>query len=218
MLNHDSFDSFLKMIAPSANLQARFINTLSLLEYIGARKILKSQPEDSISLQLLAHVSEEVRHARILKKVAGQLSGGTIRGYSPKETLCGDAAKTYFQSLDKGVEEQLDDAGPRLSYLYATLLIEERALLVYPKTVASFKNDLFSSAVRAILIEEDRHLNEICDSLKVIDPIFQEQVTKMRSIETKLFDAFARSLQTEVLSSDGKQEASQAGRQPQSSF
>jgi hypothetical protein len=38
------FEQALGLLAGNIPLQARFLNTLSMLEYIGARKILKSQP------------------------------------------------------------------------------------------------------------------------------------------------------------------------------
>lgn len=57
----------LTALVKQPTLHARFLNTLSLLEFIGARKIMKSQEEDSVTPAVLAHATEEIRHAQVLK-------------------------------------------------------------------------------------------------------------------------------------------------------
>ena len=47
-----SFFATLKRLACRPEAHARFVNTLSLLEYIGARKIMKSQKESRITAAL----------------------------------------------------------------------------------------------------------------------------------------------------------------------
>ena len=52
------------------NLHARWLNMFSYLEYIGFRKIVKSQGAENLSLETLGHAVEEGRHALMLKKFA----------------------------------------------------------------------------------------------------------------------------------------------------
>jgi hypothetical protein len=192
-----SFDDALRVIAQHTDLQSRFLNTLSLLEYIGARKIIKSQPEESMSLQLLSHAAEELRHARTLKRVAERLTDGASFGYAAGDLLCGEQARSYFQTLDDRVEAELH-AGARASYLYATLLIEERALWAYPRIMNAFQSEWVSGACRAILVEEERHLREILLEIQASDPLHAERVTTLRVVEEALFGAFAEALRDQT--------------------
>jgi hypothetical protein len=187
----DPFTEFLRAIAGNPDLQARFLNTLSLLEYTGARKILKSQPEETMSLELLAHASEELRHAKTLKRVAERLSGGRVQGYSDAETLCGSEARAYFQGLDRDVEARLKSGSARENYLLTTLLIEERALWAYPKIMDSLPGDWILGAGRSILADEERHLKSICDELESRGPTYRQVTDRLRSIETSLFEALS---------------------------
>ena len=50
------------------NLHAKFLNTLSLMENTGARKISASEHKTKVSYLILKHACEEVRHAFYLKK------------------------------------------------------------------------------------------------------------------------------------------------------
>ena len=49
---------------------ARWLNTVALLEYTGARKMLKSQASARMSEMILRHAAEESRHAHFFKRAA----------------------------------------------------------------------------------------------------------------------------------------------------
>lgn len=152
----------LKALARNRELHARFVNTVSLLEYIGARKILKSQKESRMTAELLAHVAEEIRHAQALKRVALKLSDGKLESYSQDELLAGSEARAYIQAVDHtpllGGEPSRDEF---TSYLYATLLIEERANRIYPLYEPILAEAGFPGVLRGILQEEEAHLHDI---------------------------------------------------------
>ncbi len=190
----ETFDEVLRLLSGNIPSQARFLNTLSMLEYIGARKILKSQPEDGMSLMLLAHAAEELRHAKALKGLSERLGATTGTGYAPEETLCGADARAYFQTLDDRVAEQVGAQSSRLAYLYETLLIEARALRVYPKLMAAFQSPWVEAVGRGILAEEDRHLEEIERALASDDGAHRERLAGLRAEEESLFAAFAKAL------------------------
>jgi hypothetical protein len=157
-----SVSETLERIAANRPVHARFANTLSLLEYIGARKILKSQREGSVTAELLAHVSEEVRHAQALKRVALKLSDGALEGYGDDELLAGDEARAYIQAVDH--TPLLEGEGSRdswESYLYTTLLVEERANRIYPLYGPILSRAGFPGVMKGILKEEEAHLGDI---------------------------------------------------------
>ena len=71
--NERTLEMFFRRIAEVPALHARFLNTVAMLEYIGARKIMKSQRADMFDMELLSHVSEETRHAWLVKRMAIKL-------------------------------------------------------------------------------------------------------------------------------------------------
>ncbi|MFZ9595960.1 MAG: hypothetical protein ACO3A2_07775 [Bdellovibrionia bacterium] len=146
-------------------LHARFLNTLSLLEYIGARKIFKSQAESSINASLLAHAAEEIHHAQTFKKLALKLSQGKLTSYSEDHLLCGREAKEYFQCLDYGVHAEVE-TDSWMNYLYTTLLIEERANQVYPLYEPILARAGFAGILKSIVKEEASHMQDILKHLQ----------------------------------------------------
>ena len=93
-------------------LHARFVNTLSRLEYVGVRKILKSRRSEQIDLDGLQHILDEAVHALRLKKAAVALAGGggdSVVTFADDATLAGDAGEGYLQALDRRAEEALLD-------------------------------------------------------------------------------------------------------------
>lgn len=183
----------LQKIVESTELLARFINTLSLLEYIGARKIIKSQPQESLNEEILAHMYEEVRHAQVLKRAALKLAPELCATYAKTALLKGDAACRYIQTVDHAAQEAFAERDPWRSYLYTTFLVEERANSLYPMIdevlSAAGKNPLF----RGILEEEQRHLAEISAWLKEI-PEGEAKILQLRTIEVTAFEQWSDAL------------------------
>ncbi len=193
------FAQTLRALAADPARHAKFVNTLSLMEYIGARKILKSQPAAGISAELLAHVSEEIRHAHALKKLALRLDP-LLTGYEPNQLLAGKSASGYMQAIDRQAEADLksmsngNGENERLAwinYLYTTLLVEERAGSFYPE-YASLLAELFPAAghaavIHGIIREEESHLRQVVDHLLQDDPDGRARLERLRPVEAKAF-------------------------------
>jgi len=196
------FETAVAQLEANPALHARFLNTLSLLEYMGARKILKSQREEKISAQVLAHAAEEIRHAQTFKKLALKMSSGNLSSYSEDHLLCGKEAKEYFQTLDKAVHDEIgEDAFA--NYLYTTLLIEERANQVYPVYEPVLARAGFPGVLAGIVKEEDAHLREILTALQaqasqqsaaspqsVLSVISVDKMIEFRMLEAAAFEKF----------------------------
>jgi len=60
-------------ITSDAFTHAQFLNTLSYMENVGAKKISKFEPKTEVSLIVLKHAAEEHRHAYYLKKQISKL-------------------------------------------------------------------------------------------------------------------------------------------------
>ena len=132
---HIRLEASVGAIVADKNLHARWLNTFSYLEYVGFRKIVKSQRAEVLTAEILTHALEEGRHALGLKKIALKIGGEAFSTYAPENMLCGDEAEDYFQNLDAACDEAFADRPAalraKLVYCYVTWLVERRALQVY---------------------------------------------------------------------------------------
>src|SRR5262245_17353430 len=110
---------------------ACFLNTLSLMEHIGSRKIMASQSGPELSHETLKHLAEEARHAYFFKREAERLSRAAL-DYRETNTIAGPFARAYMGRLDAEIAAALgDEANSALPYLYMSLTVELRAVWLY---------------------------------------------------------------------------------------
>ena len=183
----------LKKIIGVPDQYARFLNTLSLLEYIGARKIIKSQQQQQLNEKLLAHVNEELRHAFILKRAALKISA-QCDSYAASHLLCGIEAVHYFQTVDHATVTELQDSNPWHCYLFTTLLLELRALEFYSLFEQSLRELGKRSIFRGILAEENRHLQDMLAWMRLI-PDYDDKLTRLKNIEMGEFAVFMQAVE-----------------------
>jgi len=190
-----------QMIADPA-LHARWLNTFSYLEYIGFRKILKSQRAETMSAMILGHACEEGRHALGLKKLAIKLGGKAFDSYTPEVLLCGKEAEAYFQDLDRLCDENFADRSPeersKLVYGYVTWLIERRALEVYGIYKIALGESEIGRKLSSLLAEETKHLTDIASFLEAADDSFAARAKKFEVLENGLYGKFLDALSQEL--------------------
>jgi hypothetical protein len=185
-----SFEEVLSKLGNRVDLHARLINTFSLLEYIGARKIVKSQVDRKMNLELLNHIAEEVRHAQILKHLALKLSEGQFDTYGDDHLIAGSEGRAYIQIVDRSVEEALPKKDEWANYLMTTLLIEERAMKIYPIYDEYLKKFTVTGKLTSIVRDEDKHLQFVIESLKKNYPEIDFLLNRLREIEEQTFSQF----------------------------
>ncbi|QBR72752.1 hypothetical protein CU048_07800 [Beijerinckiaceae bacterium] len=198
----DRLETLVDRIVADPALHARWLNTFSYLEYVGFRKIVKSQKAETLTAQVLGHACEEGRHALGLKKLAVKLGGANFDSYAPEVLLCGEEAETYFQDLDRFCDEAFADRGDeervKLAYCYVTWLVERRALSVY----GMYKNALGESEIAkklgGLLAEETKHLADVEASLRAADPEFSIRSKQFESVEETLYQNFIGILSREL--------------------
>lgn len=191
--------TLLNCIISIPDIYARFLNTLSLLEYIGARKIIKSQNYEILTEKTLNHSIEELRHARLLKRAAVKILP-ECETYHEQVLLCGKQAFHYFQTIDHTANTVLSDYNPWHCYLYTTALIEIRAIDFYTQCEEILLALNKPSPFRGILIEEEKHLQDINEGLIKI-PNFEKDLAILKKIEKKEFDIFLKALKQSILHS-----------------
>ncbi len=202
MQTHNRLEELVAAIVANPALHARWLNTFSYLEYVGFRKIVKSQHAESLTASILGHACEEGRHALGLKKLAIKLGGAAFDSFAPEVLLCGEEANDYFQDLDRFCDEAFADRSPEerviLAYGYVTWLVERRALDVY----GVYKNALGDSEIAkklgGLLAEETKHLADVEALLQAGDPDFATKSKEFEVVETSLYETFIGALTQEL--------------------
>ena len=151
-LTDPSVAGLLDRLVASPEAELEWIDLLSQLEYVGCRKIVKSVGFESVSLEILRHVSEEASHAFLLKSVVEE---GGLRDRSWRDGRFAEAGWRYFQGLDQRISALPGSEG--LRYPGVSWAIERRVLVVYPAYLERTRNESLKRALRRILAQEERH-------------------------------------------------------------
>ena len=184
---------FLNQVISASSIHAQFLNTLSFLEYIGTRKIIKSQADKLFNGELLEHLNEEARHSLFFKKLA-QKQAGCLLGFRPEEMLLKEESERYFQNIDRKAKEC--SSKPFMNYLYTTWTVEIRALNLYDLYEKVLSTKSFSFSLRSILKEEKEHLRYVEECGVNKNPSHKEI---LKTFEEKEFSHLLSCLDQEVL-------------------
>lgn len=186
--------NILPTIIANNELHARWLNTLSLMENTGARKISASEDPVTVTYIILKHAAEEHRHAFYLKKQIEKAGEGLCPTYSGEYLLAPAYSKYYLNQLDIDVcrylKKELGLSGRELrfaAYLLVTYAIEVRADELYPVYQDALDAAGSKVNVKSIILEEEGHLEEMINQLKTFSPDWQYHAQKAVDMETGLF-------------------------------
>ncbi len=187
--------TILPTIIADNELHARWLNTLSLMENTGARKISASEDPVTVTYIILKHAAEEHRHAFYLKKQIEKTGEGLCPTYSGEYLLAPSYSKYYLNQLDVDVcrylKKELGLTGRALrfaAYLLVTYAIEVRADELYPVYQDALDAAGSKINVKSIILEEEGHLEEMINQLKTFSPDWQYHAQKAVDMETGLFN------------------------------
>lgn len=200
-----SLHSILPTIIADNQLHARWLNTLSLMENTGARKISASEDPATVTYIILKHAAEEHRHAFYLKKQIEKTGKDTCPTYADEYLVASNYSKYYLNKLDievsRYLKKQLNLSGKDLrfaAYLLVTYAIEVRADELYPVYQAALDEAGSKINVKSIILEEEGHLEEMINQLQHFSPQWQLHADKAVTIETQLFNDWIVALSNEV--------------------
>lgn len=183
-----------KDIVADNKVHAKFLNTLSLLENTGARKISASEDLEAVTLMMLKHAAEEHRHAFYLKKQIQKLQVESCYTYKKEDLLAPRSSLQYLNRLDvytsKYLKRTLGLSGSKLrfaAYLLVTYAIELRADQLYPIYQEALHAALSKVSVKSIIFEEQGHLEEMILQLKEFSSDWQGHAQQIQKIEEELF-------------------------------
>ena len=179
---------FLAALCRYPDLHARFLNTLSLMEHVGSRKIMASQTGPELRQDTLKHLAEETRHAFFFRRTADTLAGRVALDYRRENTVAPAAARFYMGRLDAFIARALGKTMPgEAAYLYMSLIVELRAVWFYRIYEQVLKDNAEGISLSGILSEEERHLGEMTARLRAIDNAFQTRMRQFSACESERF-------------------------------
>lgn len=191
-----------RIIADDA-VHARWLNTLSMMESVGARKIAGYVDPIHVDELTLQHAFEEARHAHYLKRQIGKI-GQKLSDYRRDTLLAPRASYHYLHKLDWSCARYLKQKGlsgrglKNHCYLYVTYLIEVRAMKLYHTYQAALTDAQSPVHVRSIIKEEEGHLSNMTAQLQTINPDWQTHCHDLQAIEQKLFDRWFAQVQNQI--------------------
>ncbi len=193
-MKHD-YQLIFEHVLSTNEQHARFLNTLSLMELCGAKKLAHLVSTRQCETFLLEHVAEEFRHAYFLRKLATKIAGLEL-DYSYPQLFHARKAKRYIINLDRLVclllkQHALADPASikERAYLLATFAIESRALPFYKAYQEALERKGIPISVKSIISEEESHLNFIKNELAT-NAALLELTNNVIAIETKLFNSW----------------------------
>ncbi len=204
LLDDTKLESFLKYVIEDDHRHSLWLNTLSLLEHIGSRKILLTQSNEEISEMILRHATEEARHALFFKKAARNINQNFKSGFHQNELMKGSSAKIYFAKLDSLVRTNLkcseieESSYGYLAYLYTTTLIEKRAMIVYNSYNQILETNKSELSLSHLILEEEGHLDEMSQEIERLDPEYETRIQTLENKEDKIFRRFLTQLSSIV--------------------
>jgi hypothetical protein len=202
-------NTILPQIIADNTIHARWLNTLSLMENTGARKISASEDPLTVTYIILKHAAEEHRHAFYLKKQIEKTVDGSCPTYATEYLLAPAYSRYYLNQLDievcRYLKKDLQLTGKELrfaAYLLVTYAIEVRADELYPVYQDALENAGSKVNVKSIILEEEGHLEEMLAQLKRFSPDWETHAEKAVEFETRLFADWVGQLGKELIKLD----------------
>src|ERR1700760_2102087 len=196
--------TLLPLIIADNSLHAKWLNTLSLMENTGARKISACEDPLTVTYIILKHAAEEHRHAFYLKKQIEKTGITSCPTYASAYLLAPNSSKYYLNQLDVNVcrylKKELGLKGAELrfaAYLLVTYAIEVRADELYPIYQDELDKASSKINVKSIILEEEGHLEEMINQLKSFSPDWEFHANKAVEMESLLFAQWVEQLTTE---------------------
>jgi len=201
MEQQEQLKEILDRIVPSNDLHAKWLNSLSMMENTGARKISKYEHPTNTNIIVLKHAAEEARHAYYLKKLIDKAKPNACPDYSYQYLLAPLESYHYLHQLDveacRYIKNKLGLTGRDMkhgAYLLVTYAIEVRADMLYGVYQDALTKYGSKVNVKSIIAEEEGHLEEMQKMLVVFSDNWEELAKDICAIEDVLFEKWIKAI------------------------
>jgi rubrerythrin len=202
MKQEERLGAVVKRVVAVDELHAKWLNSLSMMENTGARKISKYEHPTFTNIIVLKHAAEEARHAYYLKKQIAKLKKEDCPDYSYPYLLAPVESYHYLHQLDvdacRYIKAKLNLEGRAMkhgAYLLVTYAIEVRADMLYGIYQAELTAQKSKVNVKSIIAEEEGHLAEMQKMLQSFHPDWQTLADDMCEVENRLFNKWIDALE-----------------------
>ncbi len=185
-------------------LHARWLNSLSMMENTGSRKISRYEDPVHTDIVVLKHAAEEARHAYYLKKQIAKLAAD-CPDYTYPYLLAPVESHQYLHRLDieacRYLKEKLGYTGRAMmhgAYLLVTYAIEVRADMLYGIYQEALTRHGSKVNVKSIIAEEEGHLQEMERMLISFRPDWKLLADDMCAVEIRLFVQWMQAVALEL--------------------
>jgi len=189
-------EGFFATVSQERALHARFLNTLSMMEHMGARRIMITQSSAALEQGTLKHMAEETRHAFFFKRQADRFAGKAL-DYDDADMIAPAFARMYFKRLESFIANDVKgemDPG-RVAYLYMSMVIEFRAVWAFSLYQGVLDQGVDLS-LKSLLAEEQGHLTAMEENLKSLGADKTGRLTRFLDKEQDLFVRLLQVLET----------------------
>jgi hypothetical protein len=187
--------SFLEEILQNDSKHYLWLRSLSYLEYIGYRKMVRAVPYTEVNLGVFHHLNDEIQHSFILKELAEKSFGRPLLRKSSLEELV-QIAEDYFQAFDSRIHdwviEKKGAEDPFLCYLLVSYVIEKLAMKVYPQYFARLTTSPLKLVIQKIIKEESEHLAYLERMMRRMFHDFSSTTPILFEFEEAFFEAYLR--------------------------
>ncbi len=187
--------NILDRICADDQLHAKWLNTLSYMEHIGATKIARTQSGPMANFMTLKHAAEEARHGFFLKHLSRKLWKDGLPTYENPYLLAPVYSHQYLYRLDLeasrlGRKHNLEGRKLHdLTYLLVTYAIEVRADELYP-IYQEYLDKMPEKrlSVQGIINEEEGHLAEMETELANYPEELRNLTEPICALENRLYE------------------------------
>lgn len=192
-------DALIASVTRDAGWHARFLNTLSMLEHMGSRRIMLTRGAGNLDQTTLKHMAEESRHAFYFKRQADRFSGRSL-GYVDADMIAPAHGRMYFRRLEARIAaDARNDADPsRVTYLFMSLIVEFRAIWAFAVYQARLDQAGIRLSLKSLMAEEQGHLAEMAESLERLGAAPPARVSRFLDVERALFARLLAGLENAV--------------------
>lgn len=195
-------ENLINKIVTNPQLHSSWLNTLSMMENVGAKKIKNCEDPVFVSEMILKHAAEEARHAYFLKKQIAKIIENACPTYEKKYLIAPNSSFYYLNHLDvlicKYLKNTFAFSGQELkyaAYLLVTYAIEVRADSLYPVYQKVLDKHNSKVNVKSIIAEEKNHLEEMTTMLKTFSPHWQQMTEQATHLENELFENWLKEIE-----------------------
>jgi len=198
-------ENLINKIVNNPQLHSSWLNTLSMMENVGAKKIKNCEDPVFVSEMILKHAAEEARHAYFLKKQISKIIQNACPTYEKKYLIAPNSSFYYLNHLDilicKYLKSTFGFKAQELkyaAYLLVTYAIEVRADSLYPVYQKVLDKHKSKVNVKSIIAEEKNHLEEMTTMLKSFSPHWQQMTEQATLLENELFENWLEEIERSV--------------------